>query len=41
MVFLGVDMDLSGYPVLIKDIDDGCELVMNSNADPTLHQKVK
>ncbi len=32
MVFLGVDMDLSGYPTLIKNLDDGYEVVINSNA---------
>ncbi len=32
MVFLGVDMDLSNYPTLIKNLDDGYEVVINSNA---------
>ncbi|MEX0569462.1 MAG: FAD-dependent oxidoreductase [Candidatus Njordarchaeota archaeon] len=36
MVFLGVDMDLSDYPTLIKNLDDGYEIVINSNADPNL-----
>ena len=36
MVFLGVDMDLSNYPTLIKNLDDGYEFVINSNADPSL-----
>ncbi|MEM4676007.1 MAG: NAD(P)/FAD-dependent oxidoreductase [Nitrososphaerota archaeon] len=36
MVFLGVDMDLSGYPTLINDLDGGYGLVINSNADPAL-----
>jgi all-trans-retinol 13,14-reductase len=36
MVFLGVDMDLSKYPTLIKNIDEGYDIVINSNADPSL-----
>jgi len=36
MVFLGLDMDLSGYPTLIKDLDEGCDVVVNSNADSSL-----
>jgi all-trans-retinol 13,14-reductase len=36
MVFLGVDMDLSKYPTLIKNIDEGYDIVINSNADPNL-----
>ena len=36
MVFLGVDMDLAEYPTLIKNLDDGYEVIINSNADPTL-----
>jgi all-trans-retinol 13,14-reductase len=36
MVFLGVDMDLSSFPTLIKNLDEGLEIVINSNADPTL-----
>jgi all-trans-retinol 13,14-reductase len=36
MVFLGVDMDLSGYPTLIKDLDEGYDVVINSSADPSL-----
>jgi all-trans-retinol 13,14-reductase len=36
MVFLGVDMDLSGYPTLIKNMDEGYEIVINSNADRSL-----
>ncbi|MEM1750083.1 MAG: NAD(P)/FAD-dependent oxidoreductase [Desulfurococcaceae archaeon] len=39
MAFLGVNMDLSGYPTLIKDIDESYGLVINSNADPTLAPK--
>jgi len=35
-VFLGVDMDLSTYPTLIKNLDEGYEIVINSNADPSL-----
>ncbi|MHC1610261.1 MAG: FAD-dependent oxidoreductase [Candidatus Methanospirareceae archaeon] len=41
MVFLGVDMDLSGYPTLIKDLDEGIDIVINSNADPSLAPKGK
>jgi len=41
MVFLGVDMDLSSYPVLIKNLDDGYEVVINSNADPSLAPRGK
>jgi len=36
MVYLGVDLDLSGYPTLIKNLDEGYEVVINSNADPSL-----
>jgi len=36
MVFLGLDMDLSGYPTLIKDLDRGLDIVINSNADSSL-----
>lgn len=36
MVFLGVDMDLSRYPTLIKNLDDGYGITINSNADPAL-----
>ena len=35
-VYLGVDMDLSGYPTLIVDLDDGYHVAINSNADPSL-----
>jgi len=41
MVFLGIDMDLSSYPTLIKNIDENCEIVINSNADPSLAPKGK
>ncbi|RLI41833.1 all-trans-retinol 13,14-reductase, partial [Candidatus Bathyarchaeota archaeon] len=41
MVFLGVDMDLSNYPTLIKNLDENYEIVINSNADPTLAPKGK
>jgi len=41
MVFLGVDMDLSGYPTIINNLDDGYSIVINSNADPTLAPKGK
>lgn len=36
MVFLGVDMDLSGYPVLIHNLDDGYGIVIGSNVDAGL-----
>jgi len=36
MVFLGVDMDLSDFPTFIKNLDEGYEIVINSNADPSL-----
>lgn len=35
MTFLGVDFDLKGYPNLIKDLDQGIDIVINSNADPS------
>ncbi|MEM4523426.1 MAG: FAD-dependent oxidoreductase [Nitrososphaeria archaeon] len=41
MVFLGVDVDLSNYPTLIKNLDEGYEVVINSNADPSLAPKGK
>ena len=41
MVYLGVDMDLSNYPTLIKNIDEGYEIVINSNADSSLAPKGK
>jgi len=41
MTFLGVDMDLSKYPTLIKNLDEGCEIVINSNADSSLAKKGK
>lgn len=36
MVFLGLDLDLSSYPSLIKNLDEGYHIVINSNADPSL-----
>lgn len=36
MVYLGVDMDLLEYPNIIHNLDDGYDLVINSNADPSL-----
>ncbi|MCD6362703.1 MAG: NAD(P)/FAD-dependent oxidoreductase [Synergistetes bacterium] len=36
MVFLGVDADLSSYPTLIENLDNGYGVVINSNADPSL-----
>ncbi len=41
MVFLGVDMDLSGYPTLIENLDEGYSIVINSNADPSSAPKGK
>lgn len=35
-VYLGLDMDLSSYPPLIKDLDQGIGLVINSNLDRSL-----
>lgn len=31
MVFLGVDMDLSGYPTIIENLDEGYSIAINSN----------
>lgn len=41
MVFLKVDLDLSSYPTLIKNIDEEYEIVINSNADPSLAPRGK
>jgi len=41
MVFLGVDMDLSEYPTIIENLDEGYSIVINSNADPDLAPKGK
>lgn len=41
MVFLGVDKELSNYPTLIKNLDEDYEIVINSNADPSLAPKGK
>lgn len=41
MVFLGIDTELVGYPTLIKNLDDGYDIVINSNADPSLAPKGK
>lgn len=41
MVFLGVDMELSNYPTLIKNLDDGYDIIINSNADISLAPKDK
>lgn len=41
MLFLGVDMDLLNYPTLIKNLDQDCEVVINSNADLSLAPKDK
>lgn len=39
MVFLGVDVDLSSYPTIVVDLDEGIHIVVNSNADPNLAPK--
>jgi len=36
LVFLGIDMDLTSYPTIINNLDDGYTIVINSNADPSL-----
>ena len=41
LVFLGVDMDLSNYPMIIENLDEGISIVINSNADPSLAPKGK
>lgn len=41
MVFLGLDIDLSNYPTLIKNLDEGYEVVVNLSADPGLAPKGK
>ncbi|MDI6822297.1 MAG: FAD-dependent oxidoreductase [Actinomycetota bacterium] len=41
MVFLGVDTNLSNYPTLIKNLGEDYEVVINSNADPSLAPKDK
>lgn len=41
MFFLGVDMDLSNYLTLIKDLDQGLGIVINSNADSSLAPRGK
>jgi len=41
LVFLGVDMDLSNYPTIIENLDEGISIVINSNADPSLAPKGK
>lgn len=41
MVFLGVDMSLSNYPTIIKNLDEGYDIVINSNADNSLAPKDK
>ncbi|HAA89410.1 MAG TPA: all-trans-retinol 13,14-reductase [Peptococcaceae bacterium] len=35
-VFLGVDADLTEYPTIVVDLDDGYYVVINSNADSSL-----
>lgn len=41
MLFLGVDMALLNHPTLIKNLDQDCEVVINSNADLSLAPKDK
>ncbi|ADM28598.1 All-trans-retinol 13,14-reductase [Ignisphaera aggregans DSM 17230] len=41
MVFLGIDMDLSSYPTIINNLDEGYSIVINSNADPSLAPRGK
>ncbi len=41
MVFLGVDTDLSGYPTIIEYLDEGLNIVISSNADPSLAPRGK
>jgi len=41
MVFLGVDIDLSNYPILIADLDNKIHITINSNIDPNLAPKGK
>jgi len=36
VVFLGVDIDLSRYPIHIMNLDDGYDIHIHSNADPSL-----
>ncbi|RLE72917.1 MAG: all-trans-retinol 13,14-reductase [Thermoprotei archaeon] len=36
ITYLGLDLDLSDYPPLIKDLDQGIGLVINSNLDKSL-----
>lgn len=33
LLYLGVDLDLREYPVLLKNINEGWEITINSNAD--------
>ena len=36
LVFLGVDLNLSDYPTIIENLDEGYSVVINSNADPSM-----
>lgn len=41
LVFLGVDMDLSNYPAITHNRDEGCLVVIGSNSDPSSAPKGK
>ena len=41
MVSLGVDMNVSGYPTILHNLDEEYNLVFNSNADPSMAPKGK
>jgi len=41
VVYLGVDMDLSNYPALIKNLDENYEIAIISNSDKNLAPKGK
>jgi len=41
VVYLGVDMDLSAYPTLIKNRDEGYEIAIISNSDKSLAPEKK
>ena len=41
MVFLGVDADLSNYPAVTRNRDEGYSIVIGSNSDPSVAPKGK